>query len=293
MAGVGGWVGVMLVCLCAAAPPEIRVNGQPLKAEAWQFLLLTRGVSDADAGQLRQLEDQAIERELIRQFLTERNVVAPPELVELRYHELERYVRKNGSEPEEVLSRLGLSIAQVKQELALSAAWETYIEQVVTIEQLRKDFEAHRAEYDGTRVRVRQIFRKATTPEARTAAEAALKAIQAQIAAGGTTFADAAQQHSEAPSRAAGGDVGWIVGIGQLPPTVSRAALALPLNEVSAPIVSPFGVHLVQVTERQPGQLSLEDVRPQLLERIAAERWRETVAQRRSLVRIERPAPVR
>ncbi len=283
----GGW---LVWCLSAVpAAPAIRIDGEPVSAEAWNFLWLTRGLAEEAAPEVRrQVEEQLIERELIRKFLADRKVEPNADLLDLRMFELEELIRRRDAEPSALYARLGLSAGAVRRELALSVAWETHIERVVTPQQLREFFDAHRAEFDGTRVRVRQIFRKATTAADVAAAETLLKQTRDDMAAGRLTFEAAAKARSQSPTRERGGDVGWIVGTGQLPEVVARAALELSPGKPAGPVTSPLGVHLVEVTERQAGQLSLEDARPQLLEQIARRRWFETVQQLRPAAKVER-----
>jgi len=115
-----------------------------------------------------------------------------------------------------------------------------------------------------------------------------LKDLKGQIASGKLTFQDAAKKHSESPTRDQGGEVGLIGFRGKLPAPVCRAAFSLKVNEISEPVISPFGVHLVQVTEIVPGDLSLEDVRPQIFDRLSEQLWTDTIARERKSAKIER-----
>jgi peptidyl-prolyl cis-trans isomerase C len=65
-------------------------------------------------------------------------------------------------------------------------------------------------------------------------------------------------------------------------------AFALKTGDVSQPIESPFGVHLITVTDRKPGDLSLEDVRGKVLDVLSKELWDKTVAELRTQAKIER-----
>jgi parvulin-like peptidyl-prolyl isomerase len=281
---------LLLCCWLAVDAPAVKVNGVTPPPEAWRFLQLTRGVTDLSATDVEQnLIDQLIDRELIRAFLLSRKTVADPDLVELRSVELEELIRRRGKEPAELLRELGLSPQHLQQELSLAAAWEQYIEQTVTVDELQARFQQDRTVFDGTRVRVRHLFRKAGSPEARIAEEQRLKILRDEIVAGKRTFIDAVKTESQSPSREKEGDIGWIVGLGQLPDSVARGALNLKTNDISPPIPSPLGVHLLQAIEHEPGQLSLEDARPQLLSLIAQERWTTTVRELRKTAKIVRP----
>ena len=59
------------------------------------------------------------------------------------------------------------------------------------------------------------------------------------------------------------------------------AAFALKVGEVSEPVAAFYGVFLIQVTDIQPGELSLEDVRKEIVGRISQERWSAAVAAER------------
>ena len=60
------------------------------------------------------------------------------------------------------------------------------------------------------------------------------------------------------------------------------------VSAVADPVRSEYGVHLIQVTERQPGQLSLEDARPQILIALRDQLWRSTADRLRMTAKIVR-----
>jgi peptidyl-prolyl cis-trans isomerase D len=93
--------------------------------------------------------------------------------------------------------------------------------------------------------------------EADAATEAATleraQALRAQLAEG-VDFAELARTESADPgSAAAGGDLGFIAR-GQMEPAFEEAAFALAVDEISAPVRTGFGYHLIQVTEIRGGQ---------------------------------------
>jgi peptidyl-prolyl cis-trans isomerase SurA len=73
----------------------------------------------------------------------------------------------------------------------------------------------------------------------------------------GTQFGELARLHSDDGSAARGGELGWI-SPGDTVPDFERAMNLLKVNEVSDPVRSDFGVHLIQVTERRNEDLSAE-----------------------------------
>jgi len=100
---------------------------------------------------------------------------------------------------------------------------------------------------------------------AQLSAEAAgrrLEELRRQILAGSRTFDDAARQLSDDGSAANGGDLGW-AGPGQFVPEFEDAMNRLPLGGISPPVVSRFGVHLIQVLERRDVALETRQLREQ------------------------------
>jgi parvulin-like peptidyl-prolyl isomerase len=288
-------LGVYLTCLAGAVdvPPSVSVNGQALSSAEWEFLRLTRGGGADLTPELRaQLVDQAIERQLIRGFLAKKKIAAPADQVAFQLGQLEDLIRRRGADPAVLLPKLGLSKELLQRELGLSVAWQAYVLQTANERTLQQYFTDHRSELDGTRVRVRQIFRR-VPPEApaaeHQAAEQLLTRLKTDIAAKKTTFEAAAKEHSQSPSGAKGGDVGWVGAPGRLPEEITVTVMKLKAGELAGPIRTTFGWHLIQVTERQAGDLSLEDAREVMLERLSAQWWRETVATERSHAKITRP----
>jgi peptidyl-prolyl cis-trans isomerase SurA len=113
--------------------------------------------------------------------------------------------------------------------------------------------------------------------------------VQADIAAGKLTFADAANAHSQSPSREDGGDMGWAVHGTRIPKEIADIAFDLPVGKVSDPFISRFGAHLLLVTAEEPGDLSLEDVRDEVLAEIGRTLWAGQLQQERAAAKIERP----
>lgn len=277
----------LAVWLAATAAPVIEVDGHRVPAESWAFLELTRGGDATSTPAHRQrLIEQAVDRELIRGFLAKQTLPDATEALDLRLYELEELIRRREGDPEMLFKRLQLSKDAVRRELQLAVDWENYVQQTASLEAQKKFFEAHRSELDGTRVNVRQIFRKATDDAQRLAARELLEKLRSDITAGRLTFPQAAEQHSQAPSARQGGEIGWIVGRGQLPLAVSQAVLKLQAGELTEPITTEFGVHLATVEAREAGQLSLEDARPQVLRGLADQMWQEQVARLRKQSRI-------
>ena len=102
--------------------------------------------------------------------------------------------------------------------------------------------------------RVRHILLRAREGLSEGEARERLQRLRERIS-GGADFAELARLHSEDASAAKGGDLGWVAA-GDTVPEFERAMNALRDQEVSAPVQTPFGWHLVQVLERRSDELS-------------------------------------
>jgi peptidyl-prolyl cis-trans isomerase SurA len=89
-----------------------------------------------------------------------------------------------------------------------------------------------------------------------------LNEIKRAITGGTLTFEQAARQNSEDGSAANGGDLGW-VSPGAFVPEFEEVMDRTRPGEISDPVVSRFGVHLVQVVERRTVTLDPKQQREQ------------------------------
>lgn len=106
-----------------------------------------------------------------------------------------------------------------------------------------------------TQQRSRHILLRATPKESTQALIARLSAIRQDIVSGAASFEQMASQHSQDGSAANGGDLGW-ASPGQFVPEFERALGALQTGEISPPVVSRFGVHLIQLIDRREVKLT-------------------------------------
>ncbi|MDO9072944.1 MAG: peptidylprolyl isomerase [Rubrivivax sp.] len=113
-----------------------------------------------------------------------------------------------------------------------------------------------------TQTRARHVLLRTSPQLSAEVAARRLAEYKRQIESGSKSFEEIARQFSEDGSAAAGGDLGW-ASPGVMVPEFEEAMDALPLNGLSAPVVSRFGVHLIQVLERREQVLELKQLREQ------------------------------
>ncbi|MCU0925330.1 MAG: peptidylprolyl isomerase [Hydrogenophaga sp.] len=107
-----------------------------------------------------------------------------------------------------------------------------------------------------TQTRARHILLRPGPQLSQTDAVTRLNQFREQLVGGKASFETLAREHSQDGSAREGGDLGW-ASPGQFVPEFEEAMNRLRPGEVSAPLVSRFGVHLIRVDERR--QVALSD----------------------------------
>jgi len=111
-----------------------------------------------------------------------------------------------------------------------------------------------------TQTRARHILLRTGPQLSQADAVARLAGFRQQIASGQANFEALAREHSQDGSASQGGDLGW-AGPGMFVPEFEQAMNALRPGEMSAPLVSRFGVHLIRVDERRQATLTQREQR--------------------------------
>ena len=106
--------------------------------------------------------------------------------------------------------------------------------------------------------RARHILLRPGGQLSQDSARAQLAGYKMQIEAGKATFEGLAAQFSQDASSTQGGDLGW-ANPGMMVPEFEKVMDALQPGEIADPVISRFGVHLIQVLERRESPLSLRD----------------------------------
>ncbi len=138
--------------------------------------------------------------------------------------------------------------------------------------------------------RVRHILLRVSdvTPEADVLRR--LNDLRDRVVKGGQDFGQLARLHSVDPSATRGGDLGWIYP-GDTVPEFERVMNTMKVGDVSEPIQTPFGWHLIQVLERRTEESPMERnrfaARQALRDRKAEEAYQEWLQQLRDRTYVE------
>jgi len=141
-------------------------------------------------------------------------------------------------------------------------------------------YAAHTKEFQQEEmVKARHILIKVKEDASKTVEAKAKKAIDAVLAKykKGASFEELAKKYSEGPSKISGGDLGWF-GKGRMVPEFEKATFDLKKGQVSAPVRTSFGYHLILVEDRKPaGTKPLEAVKEDIRLKLAKEQASDTL----------------
>ena len=148
---------------------------------------------------------------------------------------------------------------------------------------LKAYYEAHKSEYEqihAHHILIRMqgsLVNLAPGQKELTDAEALAKALEIrQKILQGADFADLARTDSDdMGSSSKGGDLGFLKR-GQTVPSFEDAAFALPTGQLSQPVKTPYGFHLIKVEERKPTR-TFEELRPEIERTLGNEASRKFV----------------
>jgi peptidyl-prolyl cis-trans isomerase C len=265
--------------------PAATVNGEAIRLDQVDAVIRRMRAADGPltAAQTRRLRQEIvqdlIDDVLLRQYLRQHGPKVEPAELDKHLAALAASLRRQGKSLADFYRESGQTEEQVRDTWATMLQFQRYVDHQATDERLRKYHEENRDLFDKVTVRVSRIVVRvspAAPPGERAGARQKLAAVRAAVLAGKLSFADAARKYSMAPDAAKGGDLGFV---GRRDPAVdeavAKAAFALKVGEISEPVDSDYGVHLVQATERKAGTATAFDQVADLVRECYAEDVRQ------------------
>lgn len=269
------------------------VNGTNITESDLEFLYLSRAVRDELRPAVRERYiEQLIDRRLLKEFLRGRKLQAPARVVNERVARAEKLITQEGLDFDQSLKELGYTRETFREEVALPLAWLEHARLAITDKAIADYWKSHRSKFDGTEVRASHIVKRLPRDAEESdgmKAKQQLTAVRQSIVSGESTFSDAAGKHSDSPSGKDAGDLGQFAYKGRMPQALTQVAFQLKTGDVSEPFESPFGVHILTVTEVVPGDLSLEDARGEIFQELSAKLQAGHISQLRGKAEISRP----
>ena len=254
------------------------VNGQEISAEAVNFELdrlvrfyMGHGMTMAEIRQnLPKLEAKALDQAIGAKLLLDQAARLDIPVTEKDIDaEVARVVQQVGGEEnyKKALAAQGISEADFRKELEKGARVNMLVNQACahvadpTEDEVTAFYEAHKAEYvEPHQVLCQHILVKGSND----AALDKIKEIRERIVNDKADFAEEAKKHSDCPSGAQGGSLGWF-GRGMMVPEFDKAAFEMKKGEVSGVVTTEFGYHIIyKADERGGGQQTIVDVHDQI-----------------------------
>ena len=170
-------------------------------------------------------------------------------------------------------------LALAKEELLTKFAISRAIEGVkVTDEEAKKFYDENTDQFNaGETVNASHIL----VENAEKAEE-----IRKEIESGAITFAEAAKKYSSCPSKENGGELGTF-GRGQMVKEFEDAAFSMNVGEISAPVITQFGAHLILLNEKSESTIvPYEDVADRLKEQLLSEKQQKAFASKINQLKI-------
>jgi parvulin-like peptidyl-prolyl isomerase len=295
--------------VAAPAPPAVSptavaatVNGQPVMEIAVQ-----RGLERVPADRRAEVRGELInylaDNILVDQYLAQMKIAIDDQTVASKVEEIKGEIKKQNIEWDRWLQMMKLTEPELRGHILSDLRWEKYVGTQANDKVLRDLFEANKDMFNGSMVRARHILMQpgGQTPEAAEQVKAQLLLLRKQIEdhaaaeaakvqagdpqareaartrAIDEKFTALAKEKSTCPSKAQGGDVNWFPRTGHMVEPFARAAFALRPYQMSEPVKTQFGYHLILATDRKAGKdVKFEEVKEDVKD-VFAERLRESL----------------
>ena len=226
---------VLLMTGCGDQKTVATVNGQKITKGELDNKLEQQGGKAALA--------QMVQQDLVFQYAKAHNIDVTDKEVQTKLDEISSHFPPG--QFESMLKQQGMTMDDAKKLVRENLLTKKSVDANITVTdaQVNDYLKAqHLTIGQPSQVRARHILVK-TQGEANT--------IETQLK-GGADFATLAKAKSIDPgSKDKGGELGWF-GPGQMVPAFQKAAFGLQVNQISSPVQTPFGWHVIQVEEIKP-----------------------------------------
>lgn len=198
--------------------------------------------------------EQMINEEAVIQHMKKKNIKIAPKEIQTEYNNYMKNV-KESKEWDKFLKDNGIDEKFIKEQIETNLYMQQFQEQIIkdldlSDSNLEKFFNKHKEDYQDTEVRASHILVKT---------EEKAKEVLQKIKAG-EDFAELAKKYSEDPSASNGGDLGYFKK-GMMVSEFDKAAFALKPGEISDPVKTKFGYHIINVIDRKEDKKEFKDVK--------------------------------
>jgi peptidyl-prolyl cis-trans isomerase SurA len=254
----------LLVTTAAAQETRIAaiVNDEVISlsdlANRLQLVMRSSGIEDTPQNRARissQVLRTLIDEKLQMQEAKRLNITVTPEELDQAFGRIEQQNNMAKGALDNFLRDSGIPRSSLADQLSASLAWNKLVRnrlmQDVTIsdEEVNEALNQLKQNADVPQNRVSEIFIAVDNPGQDEDAKRLADRLIDQIR-GGANFGAVAQQFSQSPSAAVGGDIGWVTAT-QLPPDLGAAIDKMKPGEMSYPVHTTGGYYLLYLLERR------------------------------------------
>lgn len=230
--------------------------------------------------------DQLIDRKLLETEIQKRAIKVPDAEVDAEYGKLTKQLEDAApGGVKAYLEKIGRTEGEMKTDVRKSLEFKALMaaenDIAVADADIKAFYDENKAQFDQPeRVKASHILLKLdkdAPAEKVTEVETRAKDVAAKAKAAGADFAALAREFSEGPTAPRGGDLGFFVK-GQMVPEFDAAAWAMKPGEISDPVRTQFGFHIIKVDDRQAAKsMSFEDAKPLIEMKLQEPKLREAM----------------
>jgi parvulin-like peptidyl-prolyl isomerase len=246
-----------------ASRPAAVVNGEPIPMADLEAMIRMAGPQPSPLTEQaqRELRDDALEMlvedVLWHQFLRQYAPAASAEQIAQELAKMEQALKEKKKTLQEYYKETGQSEAQCRTNIGYLLQWTAYCNAKVSDAMVKQYYDTYKEFFDKVTVRASHIMihipSKANGDDV-AEARARLTNLRQQVVEGKIDFPTAAKKYSQDTLTAPqGGDIGFFPRKGVMEETIAKTAFALKPGELSEVVQTEMGLHLILVTERNPG----------------------------------------
>ncbi len=197
---------------------------------------------------------------LLNQFIEGQNIVVSDGEMQGMREQIKYYLRSNPNDSEkslgEILETQGSNIGELEGEIRRTLALSKYLDQRVGDDEKSSYFESNIGVFNGEKVKLSHILidtTKLKTDAELETAKQKIEEVKKEID-NGADFAETAEKYSTCSSAKDGGDVGFYEKSGSLVEELDEVAFSMKVGEISEPVKTQFGYHIIKVTGKVEGK---------------------------------------
>jgi parvulin-like peptidyl-prolyl isomerase len=285
----------------AAALKEVlgTVNGESITRGDLLDLLSRYPIPAGNEEQVyRDGMDTLVNNRLVSQYLTRQRIPVSEDKVNDAIATVEKQLKQDGNDLATEMRRTGMSMDDIKREFSNRVRWVEFVNNKATDAELKRFVVNHKDLFNGTQVRASHILLKVDPKASASDKEKVhqkLVALKNDIESNKLSFAEAANKHSEDPANAdgAGGDLGYFALNSGFIEEFANPAFAMKKGAISDPVETPYGYHLIMVTDRKEGTpFDFEANKPLVKQLYAADLQKSVLSAERKTAKIDiKPMP--